>query len=396
MKILKRLFPSLIIVFLTTSSSFSQILYVSGDSLWVKESIDDSPIFITESKNKPIRGVVADTATNMVYWAQSSTPSTIYKASLDSLDKVSEITVSAGMFGGSVDNLSLDVAGGMLYWSDVANDGSIYRISAGFENGDAESLIVGEAEGVTDGILDIDLDLENSKIYWIKYGAVMRADLDGSNIEEVVDIPDYYMPVQPHGITLDGQHGYVYWINRDTDQIERALISGGEIETIIRSKTAAALDVDIKNERLYWVEDYIYTNEGGAIYSSDLDGTDKKLVLETSYTRGAFFVGNWQVPTSNEVYMRIDEPNKVKLCSNYPNPFNPETVIQYELPKAMVVNLKVYNSLGQVIESLVNEEVQSVGAHKVTFDSQNLATGIYFYQIMTEEGFQTRKMMLIK
>lgn len=399
MKSLKILLPSLFLSMILTTPGFSQIFYVFDDSLWVQSSNDATPALIAEeSGNRFIDAVVADTVKNMVYWSQGAGSSDIYMASLDSLNVVSEIEIHAGMFGTKVNNLSLDPSDGMLYWSDNVNDGYIYRIGIDSENGEPEILIEGDPDGVTDGTLDLDLDLANNKMYWVKYGAVMRANLDGSNIEKVVDIPDNYGPTQPQAMALDIQGGYVYWINSSTDQIERASITdGGQIENIVHTSTASALDIDMKNGRLYWLEDYMYTNDGGAIYSSNLNGTDKQLVMETSEFVGrALFVGEWQIATTNENNMKSELPNNIKLAQNYPNPFNPTTVIEYELPQAMGVNLIIYNFLGQKIKSLINGELQNAGTHKVIFNAENLAGGIYFYQIKTETGQRTQKMTLIK
>jgi len=88
-------------------------------------------------------------------------------------------------------------------------------------------------------------------------------------------------------------------------------------------------------------------------------------------------------------------PDKVDLLPNYPNPFNPSTNLSYRINKTGPVQLYVYNSLGQRIAELVNE-VRSAGTHTVTFDANNLSSGIYMYKIVAEGQILTRKMVLIK
>ena len=88
-------------------------------------------------------------------------------------------------------------------------------------------------------------------------------------------------------------------------------------------------------------------------------------------------------------------PGNYSLEQNYPNPFNPSTVIRYSLPNNEFVTLKVYNILGKEITTLVNQK-QSSGTYEVNFDASNLTSGIYFYQISTNNFSQVRKMMLLK
>jgi hypothetical protein len=88
-------------------------------------------------------------------------------------------------------------------------------------------------------------------------------------------------------------------------------------------------------------------------------------------------------------------PTDYSLSQNYPNPFNPTTAIQYTVPKSGTVLLKVYNSLGQEVATLVNGAV-TAGQHSVTFDAHNLASGVYFYRLVAGTYSATMKMMLLK
>lgn len=88
-------------------------------------------------------------------------------------------------------------------------------------------------------------------------------------------------------------------------------------------------------------------------------------------------------------------PSNYELSQNYPNPFNPETVISYQLPEIGHVTLKIYNTLGEEVALLVNEN-KSPGYYKVNFDGSKLTSGIYFYTIQTNGFTQSKKMLLIK
>lgn len=86
---------------------------------------------------------------------------------------------------------------------------------------------------------------------------------------------------------------------------------------------------------------------------------------------------------------------KTELLANYPNPFNPSTRISYSLQKEGRVSLKIYNTLGQEVKTLVNE-VKSAGIHSAEFDASNLPSGIYIYRMQSSEYVSTKKMLLIK
>ena len=92
-------------------------------------------------------------------------------------------------------------------------------------------------------------------------------------------------------------------------------------------------------------------------------------------------------------------PVKYELHQNYPNPFNPTTMIKYSVVNSANVSLKVYDVLGNEVATLVNEEKQS-GSYEVEFQStvsnQQLASGIYFYQLRVGEFVQTKKMILLR
>ncbi|MCK9210775.1 MAG: T9SS type A sorting domain-containing protein [Ignavibacteriaceae bacterium] len=92
--------------------------------------------------------------------------------------------------------------------------------------------------------------------------------------------------------------------------------------------------------------------------------------------------------------------NSFKLFDSYPNPFNPTTTINYELPTSSFVTLKVYDILGNEIATLVNE-YKSAGKYQTSFDAKNisnqqLSSGTYFYQLQTDGKIITKKMILLR
>jgi len=92
---------------------------------------------------------------------------------------------------------------------------------------------------------------------------------------------------------------------------------------------------------------------------------------------------------------RSSIPEDIQLDDNYPNPFNPTTVIRYGVPEQSDVQLNVYNILGQQVRTLVNEQ-QSAGRYEINFDGSGLASGTYIYRLNIGSQTLTKKMTLIK
>ena len=88
-------------------------------------------------------------------------------------------------------------------------------------------------------------------------------------------------------------------------------------------------------------------------------------------------------------------PSTFKLFDNYPNPFNPSTVIKYSVAKNSFTTLNVYNSVGKLVTTLVNETKTS-GTYEVEFNAEGLSSGIYYYKLTAGSFSETKKMILLK
>jgi Secretion system C-terminal sorting domain len=88
-------------------------------------------------------------------------------------------------------------------------------------------------------------------------------------------------------------------------------------------------------------------------------------------------------------------PSVYKIYQNYPNPFNPTTTIKYSVPNSSFVTIKVYDILGRMVKSLVNEQ-KVAGNYSVQFNGSNFASGIYFYRMQAGDFVQTKKLILMK
>jgi hypothetical protein len=107
----------------------------------------------------------------------------------------------------------------------------------------------------------------------------------------------------------------------------------------------------------------------------------------------------WQRPVSEMITsvqpISEDRPARFGLDQNYPNPFNPTTNIQFSIVHRQLTIVKVYDVLGRVVATLVNE-VKEPGTYTVTFNGSNLASGIYFYRLQAGQYVECRKMIVMK
>jgi len=93
-------------------------------------------------------------------------------------------------------------------------------------------------------------------------------------------------------------------------------------------------------------------------------------------------------------------PEKFEVSQNYPNPFNPSTVINYALPKAEFVTIRIYNMLGQEVATLLNNEVNA-GVYNIMWNGMDnsgtkVATGTYIYRVVAGDNVVSKKMILLK
>jgi hypothetical protein len=98
---------------------------------------------------------------------------------------------------------------------------------------------------------------------------------------------------------------------------------------------------------------------------------------------------------SNIVEAELSGPTEFALFQNYPNPFNPETVIKFEVPVSSFVNLTVYNTVGEKVATLINQQMER-GRYLWNYNASDLSSGIYIYRLTAGDNIFIKKMMLIK
>lgn len=125
-------------------------------------------------------------------------------------------------------------------------------------------------------------------------------------------------------------------------------------------------------------------------------------VLDAAIVGDTLFLGGpgglWKAPLSQLITSTDDRrlaPQAFSLNQNFPNPFNPSTVIGYELPVVSFVSLRIFDLLGQAVETLVNEELPA-GTFKATWNASDYPSGVFFCRLEARRFVATRKLVLVR
>ena len=205
-------------------------------------------------------------------------------------------------------------------------------------------------------------------------------------------------------------NGFVYFANRNhnLNGIVRSTDDGQNWEQVLFKRVATIFS----NENALVITGSLVTSisDTNKIYISSNHGiTWASIVQPTKF--GTFItdvkqdsMNNFFFGTSGEGIFEVDIITNIEeetfldynfdLSQNYPNPFNPSTTIKYQIPKNGFVSLKVYDILGKVVATLVNEE-KVAGIYELNFNASSLASGVYLYRLNVNDYVVVKKMILL-
>ena len=395
--------------------------------------------------------IALDVAGGKMYWTNGITDS-IFRANLDGSNAEEVLK----LFVGRPLDIALDVMGGKMYWTQWDGNASISR--ANLDGTNIELLInPGDRRSIA-------LDVAGGKMYWTDgFDGIGMANLDGSNIKNF-ETPDF----TSGGITLDLSNRTMYWIDSEGYSIRRGNLDGSQQRTIIEyqgigpSLSDIALYIPVREtEPIVSVAYPAWdVNEDGKTDITDLvlvatalgssspdnprtdvngDGTvniQDLILVATHLGESAAPAAPVSVALSERLtpetlqqvldLLRMQNdgsvafqhaianverllasllPKETALLANYPNPFNPETWIPYQLAAPADVTLRIHAVDGTLVRTL------SLG-HKATgtyqsrnraayWDGKNevgepIASGVYFYTLTADDFTATRKMLIRK
>ena len=334
-----------------------------------------------------VKDVAVDTAGGKVYWIKgtSATTGRIHSANVDgtgatvvkeltsvphglaldsangklyltnSWGKIQRLNVDGTQFEtnlivGLESPMSIAVSLGRVYWTDAAGNVQVANVA-----GDKSPRNIATGSDIG-GIA-----VGRSKVYWTEQtsdisGKIRSANLDGSGAADL-----FALTAVPHGIAVDTAAGKVYWAN-GWGKIQRRDLSGAKFQDVVTGLMAP-----------------------GAVAIGGADADDAAIAAAPARVVAA--------------------PDENLLLPNYPNPFNPETWIPYELSDDTHVRITIYDTQGIVVRRLELGH-QSTGYYTsrdraAYWDGRNalgepVASGLYFYQLETEKMSQMRKMVILK
>lgn len=149
------------------------------------------------------------------------------------------------------------------------------------------------------------------------------------------------------------------------------------------------------------------TTNGGLWWDSTVTNTDETIYSihmlnhNTGWAVGGFGTiykttnGGGTGHTIGITQISNEVPREFELMQNYPNPFNPETKIKFNIPKAGFVNLKIYDSLGNELQTLISSQLKQ-GVYEADFNAKNYPSGIYFYKMDFDGISDAKKMIIVK
>jgi hypothetical protein len=294
----------------------------------------------------------------------------------------------------SISDLELDLLSRTIFWiADSWDDDRISRADMDGLNSNVEDILTSTWVGLD--FMGIGIDVLAQKIYWVQANnggsdKILRMNYDGSGYEILLTIADVSL-IGPWDIDVVGDKFYFTDPGLGVDVIYSAFLDGSGIDTVVAEAEALYFTVDTTANYIYWGDDY-------TIHRANLDNTNKVELVTglQNYVTGIAL-------SSDSILLSMDDdyifPQNFKLHQNYPNPFNPNTRISWQSPVGSWHTLKVYDVLGNIIATLV-DEYKSAGSYEVEFNKSSIkqlpSSGVYFYQIKAGDIIQTRKMLLLK
>jgi hypothetical protein len=199
-----------------------------------------------------------------------------------------------------------------------------------------------------------------------------------------------------NGFPVNTRYGFFMGFLRFTSVSgDRAFISAALIKGGVGIAAAVFYDSLTRANYLQFVAPFSYitseTPDTALIVVTIVPAKDSTFV----HMGSTFLLDDLSFSGVNAVTDGPHQPLSFSLSQNYPNPFNPTTKIQYDVPHAAHVTIQVYNLLGQVVSTIVNQEKQA-GSYNAEWNAIDVPSGVYLYRLEAGDVVKTKRMILVK
>ena len=347
------------------------------------------------------KDIAVDAGSGKVFWITET--GSVYYANLDG-SGVSELGSGYGTLGG------IAVGAGKVFWTEETGEASGKIHSANVDGSNVQELVSLKAAPY-----GISVDAAAKKLYWTNSrGKIMQSNLNGNSIKDVVkDLVSLGDVAVPAGTTPTRPPGTFskYDVNRDgtVDNTDAALVADALGES---PPSNPRLDVNddgrVNFLDLLLVFDNRDNTNAAPVAVAKLPKVSREEVQKQI---------NLLIATNNDsltaqhtlAYLQslleVVTPVKTRLLANYPNPFNPETWIPYQLGTSSDVQITIYNAAGRVVRTLTlghqSEGYYTDRNRAAYWDGRNVigervSSGVYFYTLTADQFSATRKMLILK
>ena len=333
--------------------------------------------------------LTVETTSGKIYWTEKIGQHTgnVKRANLDG----SNVQILATLQSVPT-SIAVDVAKRKLYWTSSRG-----RIQQANLNGQQKRNLIQNLNHPR----NITVDSVGGKLYWTEAsGRIRRANLNGKRIQNIAS------GLEPiNGIAIFGNT--LYWIEKTSENrgnIGRAPLNGSDFDTLVRlQRSPLGLAVDPVGRKLYW------TDTDGNLRRAHLNGKHIQNIV-SGLTAPIALALDVDTLTAAPVHTGLMSsqtavPDMTRLLANYPNPFNPETWIPYQLAKSAEVTVSIYAADGKLIRTLALGHLPTGVYHSRSraayWDGKNelgepVASGVYFYTLKAGDFAATRKMLIRK
>ena len=332
--------------------------------------------------------LAVDTIDEKLYWAEKTGNRTgkIRRANLDGRN----VQLVKNLTSVPLD-IALDTTDGKLYLTNAW--GKLQRL-----NLDGSNFQPNLIRGLKSPN-HLALDVQRGKVYWTEQtddntGKVQSANLDGSDVRLVKDLAS-----PPRSLAIDAANRKLY-LTSASGKIQRMTLAGSYFRPNLITGLGALgeITVDTASRKLYWTE-------SGRIRRANFNGKNIQDIVTGLGAPADIALGVMSTDSVPAAPATIATPEQTLLLSNYPNPFNPETWIPYQLAEAADVTLTIYAVNGQIVRRLAFGHqlagIYQTRSRAAYWDGRNalgesVASGVFFYTLTAGNFTATRKMLILK